>query len=137
MNWLPNKTLDSQYLHCSKLNEKNNNVVLNFGFVFLKKLNCGEKLWSPCRKLGQSLHAVLLETATLVLLNENMAHGAAFKVRGPVTTSSEVVVVGRIGWSVNIPKINSPIIAMKSKFKCYVGYANLFVLSLWLIELSG
>ena len=44
---------------------------------------------------------MLLETATLVLLNENMAHGAAFKVRGPVTTSLEVVVVGRIGWSVN------------------------------------
>jgi len=68
------------------------------------------------------------------------ARGAAFKVRGPVTTSFEVVVVvvvGRIGWTVNIPKTNSPIIAMNSKFTCYVGYANLFVLSLWLIELPG
>lgn len=71
MHRLPNKTLDSQYLHCSKLNEKIDNVIVNFGyFVYLKKLNCGEQLWSPCTKLVQSLHAILLEAATLVLLNE-------------------------------------------------------------------
>ena len=114
MHRLPNKTLDSQYLHCSKLNEKIDNVIVNFGyFVYLKKLNCGEQLWSPCTKLVQSLHAILLEAATLVLLNEIRRVETQIACRtGWVTVGPAEQLLkcggrgGGIGWTVNIPKIN-------------------------------
>ena len=142
MHRLPNKTLDSQYLHCSKLNEKIDNVIVNFGyFVYLKKLNCGEQLWSPCTKLVQSLHAILLEAATLVLLNEIRRVETQIACRtGWVTVGPAEQLLkcgGRGGGGLDGLLIYRKLIVVANiKFICYVGKANLSVLSLRLIELS-